>query len=208
MKDIKCSFCGKVGKADLFNKYQHPDGWMDIKNAGWTTLYACDRCARFVAMMAYIGTSERDDRTREFLEPWFPDFHQIEGDNNETHQLRNEITEYDINKYLKDLKVYCRDQNSCEICPIAYFEEKPEYYHCSLTNTPVFAWQDIADKLPTEHKILAEHIKMIANYCKDDMRNCEDCRYCRSYERCDLQLHIPADWVIYYDNDKRGEDIK
>ena len=115
------------------------------------------------------------------------------------------INEYDINKYLNDLKVYCSGQDSCEICPIAYFEEKPEYWHCSLTDTPVFEWEDIANKLKDEHKVLSEHIKMIANHCRDDISNCEDCRYCRSYERCDLRLHIPADWVIYDDSTKRGK---
>lgn len=110
-----------------------------------------------------------------------------------------------INEYLTRLKVYCGSLDSCEECPIAYFEEKPEYYHCSLTDTPVFEWYDIANKLKDEHKILAEHIEMVAKYCMDDMGNCEDCRYCRSYERCDLRLHNPADWVIYDDNNKRGE---
>ena len=199
MKDIRCSFCGKVGKADLFNKYRHPDGWMDIKNAGWTTLHACDCCARFVAMMTYICTSERDDRTRGFLEKWFPDFHPIESDNNETHHSRNEITEHDINEHLSGLKVYCGSQDSCETCPIAYFEEKPEYWHCSLTDTPVFEWHDIANRLKDEHKTLAECIEIVANHCRDDIRYCEDCRYCRSFDRCDLQLHNPADWVIYDD---------
>lgn len=86
MKDIKCSFCDKVGKSDVFNKHQHPDGWLDIQNAGWTTLHACDRCARFVAMMAFIGASEKDDCARRLLEKYFPDFHRIEGDNDEAHQ--------------------------------------------------------------------------------------------------------------------------
>lgn len=86
MIDIKCSFCDKVGKADTFDKHQHPDGWLDIQNAGWTTLHACDRCARFVAMMAFIGASERDDRARRLLERYFPDFHRIEGDSDETNQ--------------------------------------------------------------------------------------------------------------------------
>jgi len=107
-----------------------------------------------------------------------------------------------INEYLLGLKVYCESQDSCKECPIAYSDEKCDMYGCSLTDTPVFEWQDIADKLKDEHKVLAEHIEIIAKHCKDDMGNCEDCRYCRSYERCDLRLHNPADWVIYDDNNK------
>lgn len=118
----------------------------------------------------------------------------------------SEITEYNINKYLKGLKVYCSGQDSCETCPIAYFEEKTECWQCSLTNTPVYEWQDIANKLKDEHKLLAKPIEMIAKYCKDDMGDCEDCRYCRSYERCDLRLHNPTDWVIYEDSTKREVD--
>ena len=106
-----------------------------------------------------------------------------------------------INKYLKGLKVYCGNQDSCETCPIAYFEEKPEYYHCSLTDTPVFEWEAIADRLQDEHKILAENINAITDWC-NDVHDCDNCRYCRSYERCDLRLHNPADWVIYDDNIK------
>ena len=111
----------------------------------------------------------------------------------------SEITKDDINKYLTELKVYRESQDSCEECPIAYFEEKPEYWHCSLTDTPVFEWHDIANRLKDEHKTLAECIEIVANHCRDDIRYCEDCRYCRSFDRCDLQLHNPADWVIYDD---------
>jgi len=111
-------------------------------------------------------------------------------------------TVLDINKCLRSLKTYCGSLDSCKECPIAYFEEKSEYYSCSLTDTPVFEWQDIVNKLKDEHKILAEYIEAIANHCKTDMGNCEDCRYCRSYERCDLRLHNPVDWIIYDDNNK------
>ena len=104
-----------------------------------------------------------------------------------------------INTHLYTLKVYCDSQDSCSTCPIAYFEEKPEYWHCSLTNTPVFEWQDIANKLKDEHKTLADSMEKIANHCRDDIHDCENCRYCRSFERCDLRLHNPADWTIYED---------
>ena len=109
------------------------------------------------------------------------------------------ITADDFDKHLKDLKVYCSSQDSCEKCPIACFDEKLNYYHCNLTATHVFEWQDIANKLKDEHETLAEGIEIIANHCRDDIRYCEDCRYCRSFDRCDLQLHNPADWVIYDD---------
>ena len=119
--------------------------------------------------------------------------------------MPGDSAKHDINKYLIGLKVYCASQDSCETCPIAYFEEKPEYYHCSLTDTLVYEWHDIANKLKDDHKILAEHIEMIDNHCRDDIRYCENCRYCRSFERCDLRLHNPADWVIYDAINKRGE---
>ena len=102
-------------------------------------------------------------------------------------------------EYLKGLKVYCGSQDSCENCPIAYFDKKYDTYECKLTNTPVYEWHDIAAKLRDKHKILAEHIEMIANHCRDDICYCEDCRYCRSFDRCDLRLHNPADWTIYED---------
>lgn len=124
----------------------------------------------------------------------------LDAATSESSVLRDSLSETakdPINTHLYTLKVYCDSQDSCSTCPIAYFEEKPEYWHCSLTNTPVFEWQNIANKLMDEHKTLAESIEMIANHCRDDVRNCEDCRYCRSFERCDLRLHNPADWVIY-----------
>ena len=116
---------------------------------------------------------------------------------NTKSQVVLDTAKSDINEHLYALKVYCNSQDSCETCPIAYFEEKSGQYHCRLTDTPVYEWQDIANKLKNDHKILAEHIEMIANHCRDDIRYCEDCRYCRSFDRCDLRLHNPADWVIY-----------
>lgn len=190
----ECDICGAVEKAKLISSntdeedYGLPYTWCHGKNHD---ICICPECIK--KLNAQSDTPKTNS--------------QVVLD-----AAASEITKYDINKYLKDLKVYCSGQDSCETCPIAYFEKKPEYYQCyylcSLTNTPVFEWQDIANKLKDEHKILVESIELIAKYCKDDMSNCEDCRYCRSYERCDLRLHIPADWVIYENSHKRGENLK
>ena len=186
----ECDICGAVEKAKLISSntddenYGLPYDWCHGKNHD---ICICPECIK------KLNAKSDTPKTKS----------QVVLDT-----AASEITKYDINKYLNGLKVYCGNQDSCETCPIAYFEEKPEYWHCSLMDTPVFEWEDIANKLKNEHKILAEQIKMIAKYCRDDMGNCEDCRYCRSYERCDLRLHIPVDWVIYENINKRGEDLK
>lgn len=215
----ECDICGAVEKAKAVNAYrndtdyQMPNDWTHGKNS---EICICPTCSvklngsKTTPTPTYISNAEAvpvygcpvayEATSGVTIDPIIISANTTNIESKVVLDADTaKITADDFDKPLKDLKIYCSSQDSCEKCPIAYFDEKLNYYHCNLTATHVFEWQDIANKLKDEHETLAECIEIIANHCRDDIRYCEDCRYCRSFDRCDLQLHNPADWVIYDD---------